>query len=81
MKKTEKTIIRFIIDYYKENHFYPSYDEIAEGIDRVKSTIHKHMKSLEEEGIIIRKSDFSPQYRLLNMNFIMKGSQRRRTIL
>ena len=67
-----ETIIRFIIDYYRENLFYPNYDEISRGVSRTKSTIHTHMERLEMEGVIIRKADSSPQYRLINMGFIME---------
>ena len=70
MMKIEETIIGFIIAYYKENQFYPSYDEIADGVGRAKATVHVHMKKLEDEGIIVRKSDRSSQYRLINMDFI-----------
>lgn len=65
-------IVKFIINYYKKYGFYPSYDEIAKGIHRVKSTVHTYMKELEKEGIIIRKADGSSQYRLINMGFIQK---------
>lgn len=70
MTKVEENVIRFIIDYCRENQFYPSYDEIADGIGRAKATVHVHMKKLEDEGIIVRKSDRSSQYRLINMDFI-----------
>lgn len=70
MTKIEDTIIKFIIDYYRKNQFYPSYDEIADGISKAKATICVHMKELEDEGIIVRKSDRSSQYRLINMDFI-----------
>lgn len=70
----EQKIIDFIIEYYKETLFYPNYDEIGASIGRNKSTVHTHMKKLEDEGIIIRKQDNSPQYRLVNMQFI-KGMQ------
>ncbi len=70
MTQMEKIIISFIIGYYKESQFYPSYDEIAEGIGRAKATVHRYMRKLEDEGIIIRKADYSPQYRLINMGFI-----------
>lgn len=69
----EKAIISFIVDYYGKSQFYPSYDEIAEGISRTKSTVYTHMRKLESEGIIIRKADYSPQYRLINMGFIQGG--------
>ena len=73
MTQADKIIISFIIDYYKENQFYPNYGEIAEGIGRTKSTVHTHMRRLEDEGVIIRKADYSSQYRLINMGFILKS--------
>ncbi len=72
--KIEEEIIKYISEYYQKTLFYPSYDEIAKGVYRAKSIIHTHMKKLEREGIIIRKSDFSPQYRLINVDFIRKES-------
>lgn len=73
MTQADKIIISFIIDYYKENQFYPNYGEKAEGIGRTKSTVHTHMRRLEDEGIIIRKADYSSQYRLINMGLILKN--------
>ena len=73
MTQTGKIIVGFIIGYYKENQFYPNYGEIAEGIGRTKSTVHTHMRRLEDEGIIIRKADYSSQYRLINMGLILKN--------
>lgn len=72
MTKIEETIIRFIIDYYRKNQFYPNYDEIADGVSKAKATVHVYMKELEDKGIIVRKSDRSSQYRLINMDFICK---------
>lgn len=68
----EQKIIKFIIEYYTKTKFYPNYDEIADGVDRhSKSVIHTHMRKLEDMGIIIRKTEFSPQYRLANADFII----------
>lgn len=76
MTEIDKKIVAFIVDYYKEHQFYPTYSEIAEGIQRAKSTVHIYIKNLEEEGIIIRKTNCSSRYRLLNMDFIngIRGS-------
>lgn len=74
MTKIEDRIIQFIMNYYRKNQFYPNYDEIALGVSRTKATIHTHMKKYEKEGIIVRKSDCSSQYRLLNMEFICSRS-------
>ena len=73
MTQADKIIVSFIIDYYRENQFYPNYGEIAEGIGRTKSTVHTHMRRLEDEGIIIRKADYSSQNRLINMGLILKN--------
>ncbi len=70
MKEVDERIIRFIVDYYKKNQFYPNYDEIAEGVNRSKAGIYTCVKRLENEGIVIRKSECSSQYRLVNMDFI-----------
>lgn len=72
MTNMDKVIVEFITEYYKKNMFYPDYDEIAEGIGRVKSTVHRHMKRLERDGVIIRKEDCSPQYRLINTDSVIK---------
>lgn len=58
MTKIDENIVKFIVEYCKENQFYPNYDEIAKGVSRSKATIHTHMKRLENEGVIIRKADF-----------------------
>ena len=47
-------------------------NEIAEGFNRTKSIIYAHMNKLEKESIIIRKYNYSSQYRLINMDFICK---------
>ncbi len=75
MSKTDEMIVRFIIDYHKKNLFYPNYDEIAEGVGIAKNTVHTHMRTLEKEGIIVRKYDRSPQYRLIDMGFIKSNNQ------
>lgn len=73
MTEVQENIVKFIITYYEKSQFYPSYDEIAEGICRNKSTVYAHMMKLEKEGIILRKAERSPQYRLINMDFILKN--------
>lgn len=75
MTKIDEDIVKFIVRYCKENQFYPNYNEIAKGVSRSKSTIHTHMRRLENEGVIIRKADFSSQYRLINIGFILRESK------
>jgi SOS-response transcriptional repressor LexA len=68
---TDKKILDFIIEYYSKTLFYPSFDEVMEGCSiKSKSTVHRHMSKLEREGIIIRKSEKSTQYRVRNMELL-----------
>ena len=69
----EHKIINYILDYYSKTMFYPSYREISNSLERSISTIHEHMTNLEMIGIIVRKYKDSPQYRLINIDFILKS--------
>lgn len=69
----EHEIINYILDYYSKTMFYPSYREISNSLGRSLSTIHEHMTNLEMIGIIVRKYKDSPQYRLINIDFILKS--------
>lgn len=69
----EHKIINYILDYYSKTMFYPSYREISNSLERSISTIHEHMTNLERIGIIVRKCKDSPQYRLINIDFILKS--------
>lgn len=69
----EHKIINYILDYYSKTMFYPSYREISNSLGRSLSTIHEHMTNLEMIGIIVRKYKDSPQYRLINIDFILKS--------
>lgn len=69
----EHEIINYILDYYSKTMFYPSYREISNSLEQSLSTIHDYMTSLEVEGIIVRKDKYSPQYRLINIDFILKS--------
>ena len=68
MRARQVQILSFIIDYYSETYFYPSYREIGQGIGLSStSTVHKHMQKLINEGMIIIKSDTQKDYRLHTM--------------
>ena len=69
----EHKIINYILDYYSKTMFYPSYREISNSLGRSLSTIHEHMTNLEMIGIIVRKDEHARQYRLINIDFILKS--------
>lgn len=53
MNNTKKQIYDYIVSYF-ENHCYaPSYSEIMEAIGVGRATVHKYMKELFKEKYII----------------------------
>lgn len=63
----------YITKYYHDTGFYPDYNEIGEAMGwGSQSTAFTHMKKLENEGIIIRKTEKSAQYRLTNIDYRLR---------
>ena len=49
----QEKLLKFIIDYQKENNVTPSFDEMKDGLDlKSKSGIHRILSALEERGYI-----------------------------
>lgn len=78
MTDEDSRYIHFIVEYYRKTQFYPSYEEIASGLNKGKATVFSHMTRLEDNGILIRKLPSSPIYRLANINLLLKGSEGKR---
>ncbi len=73
LTKRDEDILKYIINYYQYTHFYPSYEEIGEGVGLYsKASVHAHIKKLENEGILIRKADQSAQYRIKDIDKLIK---------
>jgi SOS-response transcriptional repressor LexA len=69
----QQEMIEFIVEYYRMTLFYPSYEEIREKIGlKSKSSVQEHMDKLEAQGVVMRKKG-SKQWRLANMNLLLKG--------
>ena len=63
----------FIKDYMLETGFVPSVREIGEGIKlRSNSSVFTHMKRLEDYGLLIRKCEDSPVYRLAGIKYVLE---------
>ena len=49
----QEKLLKFIIDYQKENNVTPSFDEMKDGLDlKSKSGIHRIVSALEERGSV-----------------------------
>ena len=49
----QEKLLKFIIDYQKQNNVTPSFDEMKVGLDlKSKSGIHRIVSALEERGYI-----------------------------
>ncbi len=54
----QEKLLKFIIDYQKENNVTPSFDEMKDGLDlKSKSGIHRIVSALEERGYIKKLSN------------------------
>ncbi len=65
----QKQVLDFISDYIADNHYNPSYEEIAQGLNLSSlATVHKHVQALEERKYLrrtfnhSRSLEVSPQY-------------------
>lgn len=53
LTKKQKQILDFLIEFYQDFSYMPSYREIAEAFDLSSpSSIHQYMKALEEKGYV-----------------------------
>lgn len=53
MSNTRERIKEFIINYFLEHCYAPSYDEICEGVGISKGRLHDHMKRLFLDGFLV----------------------------
>lgn len=59
MNKKEE-ILEFIISYIQEHGYYPSYDEIGEGVGlRSKSSVNRHIHKMLETGMLETDAEWS----------------------
>lgn len=54
----KKVIFYYINDYFNEHGYNSSFDEIANEISISKSTVHKYMKILFNDGLIETDLDY-----------------------
>jgi repressor LexA len=55
LTKRQKQVLDFIAGFVDENHYCPSYEEIARGLDLASlATVHKHISVLESKNYLKR---------------------------
>jgi repressor LexA len=55
LTKRQKQVLDFIANFVDENHYCPSYEEIARGLDLASlATVHKHISVLEAKNYLKR---------------------------
>jgi len=69
LTKRQKEVLDFLAGFIAENHYSPSFEEIAHGMGLASiATVHKHLSSLEQKGYLKRSFnqsralDISPKY-------------------
>ncbi len=67
LTKKQHEVYQFIVDYINEYGYSPSYGEIAGGIGTSsRGSVLKHVKALEEAGVIERKENINRSIRLVH---------------
>ena len=68
----QEKLLKFIIDYQKQNNVTPSFDEMKDGLDlKSKSGIHRLVSALEERGYIKKLNNRARAIEIIkNVNLI-----------
>lgn len=67
--KTEK-VYQWIKQYMLETGYCPSVREICEGLGfKATSTAHRYLIKLEDQGLVLRKSEGSPVFTLTSLEY------------
>ena len=68
----QEKLLKFIIDYQKNNNVTPSFDEMKDGLDlKSKSGIHRILSALEERGYIKKLNNRARAIEIIkNVNLI-----------
>jgi len=68
----QEKLLKFIIDYQKQNNVAPSFDEMKDGLDlKSKSGIHRIVSALEERGYIKKLNNRARAIEIIkNVNLI-----------
>ena len=68
----QEKLLKFIIDYQKQNNVTPSFDEMKDGLDlKSKSGIHRILSALEERGYIKKLNNRARAIEIIkNLNLI-----------
>ena len=68
----QEKLLKFIIDYQKQNNVTPSFDEMKDGLDlKSKSGIHRIVSALEERGYIKKLNNRARALEIIkNVNLI-----------
>ena len=68
----QEKLLKFIIDYQKQNNVTPSFDEMKDGLDlKSKSGIHRILSALEERGYIKKLNNRARAIEIIkNVNLI-----------
>ena len=80
----QEKLLKFIIDYQKQNNVTPSFDEMKDGLDlKSKSGIHRIVSALEERGYIKKLNNRARAIEIIkNVNLIDKeGGKNKNNII
>lgn len=69
-KAARDDIYMFLVKYFEQHGYAPSYEEIGEGTGLTRCTVQRHMRQLEMDSLIATEhSGISRAYRLTGYRY------------
>lgn len=79
LTKRQKQVLDFLAEFIAENHYSPSFEEIARSMDLSSvATVHKHLQVLQEKGYLNRAFNRSRALEITPKYYAEIRSNRRR---
>lgn len=81
LTKRQKDVLDFVAEFIAENHYSPSFEEIAQSLNLASvATIHKHLKVLQDKGYIERRFNRSRALEVTPKYYEEMQSNRRKLV-
>ena len=81
LTKRQKDVLDFVAEFIAENHYSPSFEEIAQSLNLASvATIHKHLKVLQDKGYIERRFNRSRALEVTSKYYEEMQNNRRKLV-
>lgn len=80
--KTKERILQYVEEFTKQNGYCPTVREIGKAVGlSSSSTVHRHLKNLEEEGLIDSKTSTPRTWRVNSYVSVLQENNKVATLI